>query len=55
VTIYSRQAIVRLEKAERTSPYVFDQVGFCLGTTIDINLRTDTIEVLPGERKDLQW
>ena len=30
-------------------------VGFCPGTTIDISLRTDTLEVLPDEREELQW
>jgi hypothetical protein len=32
-----------------------EDVGFCPGTTIDINLRTDTIEEVPDEREDLQW
>ncbi len=35
--------------------YVFADVGFCPGTTIDIDLRTDTIEALPDEREDLEW
>jgi hypothetical protein len=31
---------------------VFNNVGFCPGTTIEINLRTDTIEVLPDESEE---
>jgi anti-sigma regulatory factor (Ser/Thr protein kinase) len=56
VTVYSGKGIVRFERdGTNIAPYVFKEVGFCPGTTIDINLRTDTIEVLPEEREDLQW
>jgi len=56
VTIYSCESIVRFGRRGTTiKPYVFSNVGFCPGTTIEINLRTDTIEVLPDEREDLQW
>jgi anti-sigma regulatory factor (Ser/Thr protein kinase) len=56
VTIYSQEGIVRFEKRETDiKSYVFHDVGFCPGTTIDISLRTDTIEILPDEREQLQW
>ena len=53
VTFYSCGAIVQFKPD--SEPTVFDGVGFCPGTTIDINLRTDTIEVLPDEREELTW
>jgi anti-sigma regulatory factor (Ser/Thr protein kinase) len=56
VTIYSCESIVRFDRSGTTiKPYVFSNVGFCPGTTIEINLRTDTIELLPDESEDLQW
>lgn len=56
VTIYSGKGIVCFEKSGTSiRPVVFPDVGFCPGTTIDIGLRTDTIEELPEEREDLQW
>jgi anti-sigma regulatory factor (Ser/Thr protein kinase) len=56
VTIYSGKGIVRFYKKDGIcKPRVFEEVGFCPGTTIDINLRTDTIEVLPEKREDLEW
>ena len=52
VSFYSSNAIVRFEpQGTRVVP----GVGFCPGTTIDIVLRTDTIERLPEEREDLEW
>ncbi len=56
VTIYSGRAIVRFKRDEtHVRSYVFKDVGFCPGTTIDIDLRTDAIEALPDEREDLEW
>jgi|SRR5581483_4033673 len=55
VSFYSSNAIVRFGHAGRRGPLVVPNVGFCPGTTIDIVLRTDTIEHLPEEREDLQW
>lgn len=57
VTIYSGKGIVRFYRKGGTAlgSYVFKDVGFCPGTTIDINLRTDTIENEPEEREDLEW
>jgi hypothetical protein len=57
VTIYSGKGIVRFFRTDGTtlSANVFKDVGFCPGTTIDINLRTDTIEGEPEEREDLEW
>jgi hypothetical protein len=56
VTIYSGKGIVRFYEKDGTSkPKALDEVGFCPGTTIDIDLRTDTIEILPEEREDLEW
>jgi hypothetical protein len=55
VSFYSQNAIVRFGEAGRAVPFIVPNVGFCPGTTIDIVLRTDTIEVLPEEREDLQW
>jgi hypothetical protein len=56
VTIYSRKAIVRFERsAAGIAAFEFEGVGFCPGTTIEIHLRTDTIEALPGEEEELEW
>jgi len=56
VTIYSQEGIVRFSRnGTDLQTYPFQDVGFCPGTTIDISLRTDTIEVLPEEREELQW
>ena len=57
VTIYSSHAIVRFRKANdgKIAPFMSKKVGFCPGTTIDINLRTDLIERLPQEREELEW
>jgi hypothetical protein len=57
VTIYSGNGIVRFFRRNEMSwrSFVFKDVGFCPGTTIDISLRTDAIEVLPEEREDLEW
>jgi hypothetical protein len=56
VTFYSCKSIVRFSKAETdVVPFVFGGVGFCPGTTIDICLRTDTIEALPDEPEELTW
>jgi anti-sigma regulatory factor (Ser/Thr protein kinase) len=57
VTIYSGHAIVRFRpgrksKIQRSRT---ENAGFCPGTTIDINLRTDLIEELPEEREELKW
>jgi anti-sigma regulatory factor (Ser/Thr protein kinase) len=57
VTIYSGHAIVRFHRGKRQNINHFpvENVGFCPGTTIDINLRTDLIEELPEEREELKW
>lgn len=56
VTIYSGHSIVEFENANGViRPTVSDNVGFSPGTTIDIEIRTDTIEELPEEREELQW
>jgi anti-sigma regulatory factor (Ser/Thr protein kinase) len=56
VTIYSGGSIVRfVQDGTRTRPIPFENVGFCPGTTIDLSLRTTTIEVLPEESEELQW
>jgi anti-sigma regulatory factor (Ser/Thr protein kinase) len=55
VTIYSQRSIVRFHKVGTQAKPISFQVGYCPGTTIDINLRTDTIEILPDESEELQW
>ena len=56
VTIYSLRGIVSFQNSDGSvTPEVFDKVGFCPGTTIEINLRTDTIERVPEEREELKW
>jgi anti-sigma regulatory factor (Ser/Thr protein kinase) len=57
VTIYSGHAIVRFLRGKRQKIKHFptENVGFCPRTTIDTNLRTDTIEELPEEREELKW
>jgi anti-sigma regulatory factor (Ser/Thr protein kinase) len=56
VTFYSREGIVRFDRVGTIiRPYIMNNIGFCPGTTIEINLRTDAIEVLPEESEDLQW
>jgi hypothetical protein len=56
VTIYSGKGIVRFQRKHGASkPHALKEVGFCPGTTIDINLRTDTIESLPERRENLEW
>jgi anti-sigma regulatory factor (Ser/Thr protein kinase) len=56
VTIYSRDGIVRFERQGTTIlPIVLTSEGFCPGTTIDIEIRTDAIVVLPDEDEELTW
>ncbi|SRR6266851_14842 len=56
VTFYSSQSIMRFELVNgRITPRPLPNVGFCPGTTIDIVLRTDTIERLPEGPEDLVW
>lgn len=57
VTIYSGHAIVRFrqDNSGKIRPFPVENVGFCPGTTIDINFRTDLIEELPEEREELKW
>ncbi|WP_038384929.1 STAS domain-containing protein [Bradyrhizobium elkanii] len=56
VTFYSLNSIMRFERVEGAiTPRALSNVGFCPGTTIDIVLRTDTIEQLPDEPEDLVW
>lgn len=56
VTIYSLGSIVKfVNDGTNIRPVVIQNGGFCPGTTIDINFRTDTIEVLPEGPEDLEW
>jgi hypothetical protein len=56
VTIYSLGGIVKFQKKNgRICPTLAQKVGFCPGTTIDINLRTDMLEWVPQEREELEW
>ena len=56
VTFYSGRSIVKFEnEGEIIKPTVVASGGFCPGTTIDIKLRTDKIEILPDQVEDLQW
>jgi hypothetical protein len=56
VTFYSGRSIVRFEnEGEIVKPTIVASGGFCPGTTIDIKLRTDKIEILPDQVEDLQW
>jgi anti-sigma regulatory factor (Ser/Thr protein kinase) len=56
VTVYSGRGIVRFRKqGSIVKSEIAPDVGFCPGTTIDINIRTDTLEHVPDEREDLQW
>jgi anti-sigma regulatory factor (Ser/Thr protein kinase) len=57
VIFYTLNAIVTFSQdAEgKISHYCHKEVGFCPGTTIEINLRTDMIEELPDESEDLEW
>jgi anti-sigma regulatory factor (Ser/Thr protein kinase) len=56
VTIFSLGGIVEFQKKDgKISHKVLQNVGFCPGTTIDINLRTDLIEWIPQEREELEW
>ena len=57
VTIYSGHAIVRFRQdaGGNIHPFSVENVGFCPGTTIDINLRTDLIVELPEDREELKW
>lgn len=56
VTIYSCESIVQFHRNGNVIEHrALPDVGFCPGTTIDIEIRTGTIEVLPDEREELQW
>jgi anti-sigma regulatory factor (Ser/Thr protein kinase) len=55
VIIYSGDSMVRFSKLRDLVVPQASIVGFCPGTTIEIVLRTNTIEVLPEESEDLQW
>jgi hypothetical protein len=56
VTIFSLGGIVEFQKKDgKICHKVLQNVGFCPGTTIDINLRTDLIEWIPQEREELEW
>ncbi len=56
VTIYSGRSVVQFDAPNgAVRPTASDNVGFSPGTTIDIEIRTDTIEELPEEREELQW
>lgn len=56
VTFYSLRAIVKFTQgAVGIVGTKFNNVGYCPGTTIEISLRTDTIEALEEESEDLEW
>jgi hypothetical protein len=56
VTVYSCNAIVTFSPyMGAITAYEFPNVGFIPGTTIDICLRTDTIEPVADEQEDLIW
>lgn len=56
VTIYSGRGIVRFRReGSIVRSEVEPEVGFCPGTTIDINLRADALEIVADEREDLEW
>jgi anti-sigma regulatory factor (Ser/Thr protein kinase) len=56
VTVYSGRGIVRFDRVgTEIRPFAFQRVGFCPGTTFELRLRTNAIEVLPDEREELQW
>jgi hypothetical protein len=56
VTIYSLTGAVLFWKNETgivAQPLA--EIGFCPGTTIDIQLKTDTIRDLGGDPEDFTW
>lgn len=59
VTIFSRRGIVQFlpdpHEGNGMLPQPVTDTGFSPGTTIEISLRTDTIEMLPEEREELEW
>jgi hypothetical protein len=56
VTIFSLGGAVKFYRSgTEVVGYGFSDLGFCPGTTIDIELRTDTIFDLDDEEEDLQW
>ena len=56
VTIYSGKGIVRFCLTDgAVERYLFDKVGFCPGTTIEIGINTRAIPRLTDEEGDLQW
>jgi hypothetical protein len=56
VTIYSGMGIVSfaLQNGE-ISPIGLPDVGFCPGTTIEINLCPGMIPSRPADEEDIQW
>lgn len=56
VTIYSSAGAVLFERSGTgIGAYELEHVGFCPGTTIDMWLRTDTIENLDEEPEEFVW
>ncbi|MEA2872014.1 MAG: hypothetical protein QOH67_1990 [Hyphomicrobiales bacterium] len=56
VTIYSGSDYVKFFRRKNEMSHVKKiDAGFCPGTTIDLEFRTDTIENVPDEREDLEW
>jgi hypothetical protein len=56
VTIYSHTGGVRFNREQdRVASRVLPRNGFCVGTTIDIWIRTDTIEDLFDRHEVLEW
>ncbi|MHB2207760.1 ATP-binding protein [Methylobacterium sp. CM6257] len=56
VTIYSSHTVVRFDDpGTGIRSTVLTSRGFCPGTTIDIRLKTDTIEEIEDTREALEW
>lgn len=57
VVFYTLNAIVTFSQGAdgKIQQYCHPGVGFCPGTTIEINLRIDLIEEIPDKSEDLEW
>jgi anti-sigma regulatory factor (Ser/Thr protein kinase) len=56
VTIYSSRATVSfLNQSGSLALRTVSDTGFCPGTMVEINLKTDTIPTIEEERGDLEW
>lgn len=56
VTIYSHRAMVRFEReGTNIASTIVEDVGYSPGTTIEIGLSTDAIEVISEESEDFNY